>query len=302
MNNEQEFASARFRKQRLIDMNNLFKAALLTGGAALAVKALDSRLEVTYHTVESRLIPSAFDGFKIVHLSDYHNDTVPQLMSEVRDENPDLIVCTGDMADDKGSYAPAVRLVEKLQTVAPCLMVSGNHDLWRNDFGSMEKEMNAAGAKFLHNERVFITKGDDKISVCGIDDPYICNEKKIKHYIKKAALDVSGYDGFEMLLFHRANLLDELTGFGFDLILAGHMHGGHMRIPGVGGVAAPRTSWQAGEGILFPRYFGGRFESDGTTMIVNRGLGNPMFIPRVFNRPEMIVIKLKKHIETFENL
>ena len=87
--------------------------------------------------------------------------------------------------------------------------------------------------------------------------------------------------------------MDELAGFGFDLVLSGHMHGGHVRIPGIGGVAAPRTSWQGGDNILFPRYFGGRFENDGTTMIVNRGLGNPMIIPRVFNRPELVVITLK---------
>lgn len=276
-------------------MKGLFKAALLVGGTALAVKALDTRLEVTYETVVSPKVPKSFDGFKIVHLSDYHNDTVPQLINEVREEAPDVIVCTGDMADDKGSYYPALRLVQKLQKIAPCLMVTGNHDVWRKDSDEMEQEMTETGARFLHNEQVFISKGDDKISVCGIDDPYSCMSKKVKDCIKDAARDVSGFEGFEILLFHRANLLDELTGFGFDLILSGHMHGGHMRVPGIGGVAAPRTSWQEGDRVLFPRYFGGRFENSGTTMIVNRGLGNPMLIPRVFNRPEMIVITLKNN-------
>lgn len=274
-------------------MNFLSKAALLAGGVALAVKALDTRLETTYYKIQSPHIPESFDGFRIVHLSDYHNDIVPQLVTEVRDEAPDLILCTGDMADDEGTYHPAVRLIEKLTKIAPCLMVTGNHDVWRSDFDDMEKEMNACGAEFLHNEQRFIQRGDDRISICGIDDPYLCTEQKVKTFIKKSAEAVSGFDGFEIALFHRANLLDELTGYGFDLILSGHMHGGHMRIPGIGGIAAPRTSWQEGDSILFPRYFGGRFENDGTTMIVNRGLGNPMIIPRVFNRPEMVVITLK---------
>ena len=274
-------------------MNFLTKAALLAGGAAFAVKALDSRLETTHYDIVSPNIPESFDGYRIAHLSDYHNDTVPELVSTVRDEAPDIILCTGDMADDKGSYKPAVHLVEKLMKIAPCFMVTGNHDVWRSDFSEMEKEMNAAGADFLHNEQRFITKGEGRISLSGIDDPYLCTEQKVKNYLRNSVETVSGFDGYEILLFHRANLLDELTGYGIDLILSGHMHGGHMRIPGIGGVAAPRTSWQEGENILFPRYFGGRFDSDGTTMIVNRGLGNPMIIPRVFNRPELVVITLK---------
>ncbi len=277
-------------------MKFLTKAALIAGGAAFAVKALDSRLETTYYTVESSHIPGSFDGFRIVHLSDYHNDTVPELISEVRDEAPDIILCTGDMSDDKGSYKPAVRLIERLTKIAPCLMVTGNHDVWRSDFSEMEKEMNEAGAEFLHNEQRFITKDGERISISGIDDPYLCTEQKVKSFLRESAEKITGFDGFEILLFHRANLLDHLTGYGIDLILSGHMHGGHVRIPGVGGVAAPRTSWQEGDNILFPRYFGGRFESDGTTMIVNRGLGNPMIIPRVFNRPELVVVTLKSKL------
>lgn len=277
-------------------MKFLTKAALIAGGAAFAVKALDSRLETTYYTVESSHIPGSFDGFRIVHLSDYHNDTVPELISEVRDEAPDIILCTGDMSDDKGSYKPAVRLIERLTKIAPCLMVTGNHDVWRSDFSEMEKEMNEAGAEFLHNEQRFITKDGERISISGIDDPYLCTEQKVKSFLRESAEKITGFDGFEILLFHRANLLDHLTGYGIDLILSGHMHGGHVRIPGIGGVAAPRTSWQEGDNILFPRYFGGRFESDGTTMIVNRGLGNPMIIPRVFNRPELVVVTLKSKL------
>lgn len=274
-------------------MKFLLKAAIAASGIAAAVKALDTRLEITYQKVSSNKLPKNFDGFKIVHLSDYHNDLIPELVSHVRDEKPDLIVCTGDMADDKGPYIPALKLIEKMQNIAPCLMVTGNHDLWRSDFAVMEKEMSASGARFLRNSRVFITRGGEKIAISGIDDPYICRTSKIKECIKNAAGSLGEFDGFEVLLFHRANLLDEFADFDFDLILSGHMHGGHMRIPGIGGLASPRTSWAGGENILFPKYFGGRFENDNTVMIVNRGLGNPTPIPRLFNRPEMIVVELK---------
>ena len=273
-------------------MKSFLRGAALAGGALLAVKALDTRLEVTSYDIKSNKIPKSFDGYKIIHLSDYHNDTVPELIWEIRDENPDIIVCTGDMADDKGTYIPALRLTEKLAKIAPCYMVTGNHDLWRGDYSKMEEDMQRVGAYFLHNERIFISKNSEKIALSGIDDPFYSGNSRIKPYLSNAAGKVSGFDGYNILLFHRANLLDEFTGYGFDLILSGHMHGGHVRIPGVGGVASPRSSWQDSENILFPKYFGGMFKVDDTTMIVNRGLGNPTIIPRVFNRPEMIVITL----------
>ncbi len=275
-------------------MNKLLKTALIAGGVLTAVKGLDTRLETTYYTVESPNLPEEFDGFKIVHLSDYHNDSVPNLIEEVQGQKPDIIVCTGDMADDKGTYAPALNLVERLLNIAPVFMVTGNHDLWRHDFEKMHDEMTSAGARFLRNERVFITKGESRISLLGIDDPFACEEKKIKKYLRTEAEKLSEYDGYEILLFHRANLLDEFSDYSFDLILSGHMHGGHVRIPGIGGVAAPRSSLNGGERLLFPRYFGGRFKNGNTEMIVNRGLGNPTPIPRLFNRPELVSITLRK--------
>ena len=95
-------------------MNNFLKGALLAGGALVALKGIDSRLEITYENVVSPSLPEEFDGCRIVHISDYHNDTIPNLVSEIKDICPDYIVCTGDMADDKGSYYPAVALAEKL--------------------------------------------------------------------------------------------------------------------------------------------------------------------------------------------
>lgn len=277
-------------------MNKLLKTALFAGGALAAVKGLDTRLEVTYETVESAALPEEFDGYKIVHLSDYHNDAIPALMPEVREAEPDLIVCTGDMADDKGTYMPALNLVERLVKTAPCIMVTGNHDLWRGDYEKMEKEMTEAGARFLHNERVFVSRNGEKLAITGIDDPFACEEKRITSYLRRTKEKLSEYDGFEILLFHRANLLDEFADCSFDLILSGHMHGGQVRIPMLGGLAAPRSSYSSKESVFFPRYFGGRYEMNGTVMIVNRGLGNPTVIPRLFNRPEMIVITLKKKV------
>lgn len=274
-------------------MNKLFKTALFAGGVVAAIKGLDTRYEITYEEVVSSSLPKNFDGYRIVHLSDFHNDSNPELLPIIRELEPDIILCTGDMADDEGSYFPALNLIKGLVKMAPCLMVTGNHDVWRGDSDEMEKEMLEAGARFLHNKRVYIARGDEKIAISGIDDPFSLDSDKIETFISEKLDELSEYDGFEIMMFHRAKHLDSFEGTSFDLILSGHMHGGHVRIPGIGGVSAPRSSFSGKERCIFPKYFGGRYERDNTVMIVSRGMGNPMIIPRVFNRPEIVVVTLK---------
>ena len=75
--------------------------------------------------------------------------------------------------------------------------------------------------------------------------------------------------------------------FPIDLVFSGHAHGGQVRIPFVGGLVAPNQG-------LFPEYTSGKHVVDQTTMIVNRGLGNSIIPIRVFNRPEIVVVTLKR--------
>ena len=93
---------------------------------------------------------------------------------------------------------------------------------------------------------------------------------------------------YTILLAHRPEELELYASLGFDLVLTGHAHGGQWRIPGVlNGLYAPDQG-------LFPRYAGGRYELDGTVMIVSRGLARESTrVPRFYNRPELVMIELK---------
>lgn len=273
-------------------MKKLLKNLCIAGGVLCAVKGLDNRLEITYHTITSPALPENFDGFRIVQLSDFHCDSIAGLSQEVKILKPDIIVFTGDMVHDTGSYTPIIALTESLVKIAPVYMVTGNHDLWRNDFNTIEQELKDLGAVFLHNERVTIKIGDERIALTGIDDPFTRESKKVSQKIENALKSVASWEGYDILLFHRANLLDQLKDCGFDLILSGHMHGGQIRIPGKGGLVSPKSSFGSGTPMFFPKYFGGRYKHKNTDMIVSRGLGNPMIIPRIFNRPELVVAEL----------
>lgn len=274
-------------------MKKIIKNLALAGGILCIVKGLDDRLETTHYLMESPEIPEEFNGFRILQFSDLHADSIPGLVDEIRNEAPDIIVSTGDLVHDKGSYAQGVRICKRLLEIAPVFAVSGNHDLWRADYNELERELTDIGVKTLHNERVELQKGNAKIGLSGIDDPFSRDNARIKQTIKQSLRDLPKYDGYDILLFHRANLLDLLKNHGFDLILSGHMHGGQFRLPlGGRGVISPKSSWNSSK-LFFPKYFAGHYNSKKTQMIVNRGVGNPMIIPRLFNRPELTVVTLK---------
>lgn len=263
--------------------------------ATLAVaKGLDNRLEISHYRVKSDELPTEFDGFRIVHISDFHCDKTAGLIDAIRNERPDIICATGDMAHDTGSFEPFINLLQAIINIAPVYIVSGNHDVWRSDYKEMVKRCRNLGAIYLEDERVFINKGEDKIAITGISDPFSSVGVTINENIDKSLEKLTNYDGYEVVLFHRANFLDKFKNRGYNLVLSGHMHGGQFRIPKVGGVVSPKTNFNDKTKIFFPKYFGGEYGDKNTKMIVSRGVGNPTFLPRVFNRPEICSITLNR--------
>lgn len=256
-------------------------------------QGLDKRLEITNYIVQSNKIPAEFNGFKIAQISDYHSDSVPGVTDAIRDIKPNLIVSTGDLADDDGSYLPALHLCERIAAIAPVYAVTGNHDVWRGDYGDFERDIENAGVKTLHNERVILESGGGNISLSGIDDPFTLNSARACETVRNNLSKIRRYDGYDILLFHRANLFDSVKDQGFDLILAGHMHGGQIRLPSGRGFVSPKSGWTGKRSVFFPKYSGGRYTSDSSEMLVSRGIGNPMLIPRLFNRPELTVVTLQ---------
>lgn len=273
--------------------SKIIKSAAIAGGILFALKGLDDRLETTHYTISSEKIPEEFDGFRIVHVSDLHAAVIPGIVDEIRSEKPDIVVFTGDMADDKGSYDPAVRFADKIIDIAPVYNVTGNHDLYRTDYTKYQTELDETGVRTLRDETVRLNRGGVEIALSGIDDPFSEDGKTIYENINRSINAVESFDGYHILLFHRANHMDAFKDKGFDLVLSGHMHGGQIRLPNGRGMCNPKSSWGCGTPLLFPKYFAGHYRYNGTDMIVNRGLGNPMILPRLFNRPEITVVILR---------
>lgn len=247
-----------------------------------------------YH-LSFKNLPDAFSGFKIAHISDPHSKPARGIAEIVRDANPDITVITGDLLnDDERTTVEIDELIAKLIKTSPVYFISGNHDLWRIDHKEIFRKYEDMGAVFMDNKTVIIEKNGEKIAISGAPDPFSRLPERIFENTKNSLDTLEKIDGFNILLFHRANLFEQIKNYGYDLILSGHMHGGQIRLPKIGGVLAPSSAMLSGTRMLFPKYTGGAVTDKDATMIVNRGVGNTLPMPRLGNAPEVGIITLFK--------
>ena len=249
--------------------------------------------DITHYTVRSEKIPSAFDGFRILHLSDFHNGSEKKIYSVLEKNHFDAVFITGDMTDDDKDDENFFKLLSFLLKKKPVYIIPGNHDSRRPDSKNLYKRLSDTDAVFLCNNSSIIEKNGAQITVHGINDPGRAVKDSLNNQLKASLSSLKRRDGYEILLFHRANKLDLLNGMGFDLVLSGHMHGGHIRIPFLGGLFSPLSSIRDHGRFLFPAYTNGLYKKEDSLYIVNRGMSNPMKIPRFFNSPEIVIITLE---------
>ena len=234
------------------------------------------------------------NGYKIAHISDYHNTHNKFLndavLSSLKEEKPDIIVLTGDLVDcRKTDIEKGVDFASNIIEIAPVYYVTGNHECnisidGQSAFDNMIKDLKSLGVEVLRGEGTSITlPNDEKINIFGIDDPYFhCgSSSEIKYATDSLCsfLDVDKNE-YNILLAHHPEQLDIYSQYGFDLVYSGHAHGGQGRIFGLGLIAPDQG--------LFPKYTSGLYEENGTKLIVSRGIGNSIAPIRIFDRPHLI--------------
>ena len=251
-------------------------------------------LQVSIYTIESNKITTAFDGFKIAQISDFHNTKSKKLtidlVEEIKNSKLDIIVLTGDLIDSyKLNINTAISFVKKINNIAPVYYVTGNHEARIESYEELKDKLEENKVIILDGKLEIIKKDNGEINLIGIDDPsFNFNTYRDDSTIIQDSLVHIQYDKnkFNILLSHRPELIETYAKNNFDLVLSGHAHGGQIRIPFIGGLIAPNQG-------LFPKYTSGIYEMDNTKMIVSRGIGNSILPFRVNNRPELVVIELK---------
>ena len=253
-------------------------------------------LEIYKYNVKSEDIPSEFDNFRIVQISDLHNaefgENNEKLLLMLKQADADIIAITGDMIDSRNTDVDvAISFAQKAVNIAPVYYVNGNHESRvLGEYEKLKQGLTDAGVTILENSSADITIGDETISLIGINDPTFrmelvddTTEQNIAHQLVNVIPD---NDNYKVLLAHRPEYFDVYAG-NVDLVLSGHAHGGQFRIPFIGGLVAP------GQGF-FPEYYEGSHIKENTEMIVSRGIGNSIIPFRINNKPEIIVAELTK--------
>lgn len=262
--------------------------ALIAAAAAFLIKDSREDLEISRYEVKSQKLPESFDGFKIVQLSDLHGAEFGEdgmgLVEKVKELEPDIIALTGDFVTDEGDLAAVKKLAGRLTELCPVYFVSGNHEFGSGLAIKVRNILERAGVKYLSNEYLTINRGEDEILLGGVEDPLAYADMLSPDELAQKMNDAAP-DAFKILLGHRNYWMTEYPELPVDLIFCGHAHGGLIRIPGVGGLIGTDRR-------LFPDFDAGEYNNGRYTLIVSRGLGNSVPIPRVFNRPEIVCVEL----------
>ncbi len=262
--------------------------ALIAAAAAFLIKDSRDDLEISRYEVASQKLPESFDGFKIVQLSDLHGaefgEDGMELVEKVKELEPDMIALTGDFVTDEGDLAAVKKLAGRLTELCPVYFVSGNHEFGSGLAVKVRNILERAGVKYLSNEYLTISRGEDGILLGGVEDPLAYADMLSPDELAQKMNDAAP-DAFKILLGHRNYWMTEYPELPVDLIFCGHAHGGLIRIPGVGGLIGTDRR-------LFPDFDAGQFNNGRYTLIVSRGLGNSVPIPRIFNRPEIVCVEL----------
>lgn len=236
-----------------------------------------------------------------VLLSDLHNKSFgkqnERLLKKIEELAPDAILTAGDMLTSaKGEkYHVAASLLERLGAEYPVYYGMGNHEhrmglnpeQYGNIYGTYMEILHKSGIDPLINENVDLVSAN--INICGLqlDRCYYGKFRKYPmqgNYLRDT-LGAPKKDKFQILIAHNPDYFEEYAEWGADLVVSGHVHGGLMRLPLLGGVVSPRLT-------LFPKYDGGRYEQGESVMILSRGLGTHTLPIRIFNPGELIVIHL----------
>ena len=254
-------------------------------------------LTVTNFTVTSDKITSPF---RMVLISDLHDHSFgsgnEKLLEKIQDQSPDLIIVDGDMINgDSENDDVAVELVRSLVKIAPIYYSLGNHEYYYMEDGNddLQDDLEEAGAVVLNYQIVDIEVNGNAIRLGGLYEYGFDTSMQSEEENQKAVSYLEEYvetDRYLVMCAHRPESFypwDMADQWGIDLVLSGHLHGGQVIIPGVGGL------YNSLDGF-FPKFDYGQYKLGDSDMVITRGLGsNPKMLPRFNNPPEIAVVEVR---------
>jgi uncharacterized protein len=258
--------------------HSLIRGALMLTGLYWRGLSNSAKVALKHNRIVARELPTPFDGFTILHISDFHVEMSEAAMARVaellRGQSYDISVLTGDYrAQTFGPYADALAGVASLRQHlnGPVYGVLGNHDTI-----CMVPALEEMGIRMLLNEQVKIGRGGGVIHLAGVDDAHFYRMDNIE----KAAHGIP-HDAFSILLSHTPEIYRQAAHADFNVLLSGHTHGGQMCLPG----GIPITL-----NCVLPRSMGnGSFKHHDMIGYTSAGAG-ACIVPARFNCPPEVTL------------
>lgn len=289
--------------KRLVKMTAIVCGAALLGLLWLAW-AGSNFIQLSHYRVSVERLPESFqEELRIVHISDLHGKEFgknnERLARAIAALEPDLILASGDLISSRGDDGSAfINLLKELKGLCPVYCSLGNHEqILRMGTGAeryenFTRQLRERGAVLLDNERVVLDWDGTPVAIYGLT-------AMLYHY---SGRNTAPWDGglltaefieeaigrpqeseLTILLAHNPKYFPEYARWGADLVFSGHVHGGVIRLPYLGGLFSPDLTF-------FPPYDAGLYSQGKTQMHVSRGLGNSVIPVRIFNRPDVSLV------------
>lgn len=280
-------------------MKKVIKVLLIAVIILIFLCLIDIWISYNWLTVSNFTVTSSkiSEPFRIVLVSDLHNhefgSSNAKLVERIQEQSPDLVIIDGDMINgDSENDNVAVEVVRALSETAPVYYSLGNHEYDYIDAGHEEltEDLEEAGAVVLNYQSLDAEVNVNPIRLGGLYEYGFESGMQSEEENERAVSYLEEYtdtDRYLIMCAHRPESFypwDYADTWGIDLVLSGHLHGGQVIIPGLGGL------YNSLDGF-FAEYDYGQYKLGSSDMIITRGLGsNPKILPRFNNPPEIAVV------------
>ncbi|MFZ3579676.1 metallophosphoesterase [Virgibacillus sp. DJP39] len=260
----------------------------LSGGTYYYAREIEpTLLDIQQETLTSVKLSPEFNNFKIVQFSDTHIgfhyslQQLEKLVQTINNQNPDIIVFTGDLVDAPNNYnwnTTLIRILGSLEAEYGKYWIYGNHDHGGYGTNIMRNVMDQSGFNLLQNQHTTIVKGEESFVLAGIDDVMLGNPNLGK------TLQQADPSLFTILLAHEPDFALQTINYDVDVQLSGHSHGGQIRLPIIGHLYTP---------MYAQKYVKGKYQLNHLTLYVTKGIGTTRLPYRFLCKPDIYVYTLK---------
>ncbi len=262
-------------------------------------------MDIKTYEVKTDKLKASERPLRLVLLADLHNrlwgEKQKNLLEAIDGLQGDMILCAGDMILGKEQVS-AENTIELFRGLAkrriPMYYANGNHEsrvrqmlsIYGKQYLQYARQLRDFGVQLLENETAVTRYGSMQVKIHGYELPLVYYRKlnRLPYDTRdlRQKLGRTGDGAYHILLAHNPVYFDTYVRWGADLTLSGHLHGGVIRIPGIGGLISPQVK-------LFPKFDRGLFEENGKYMVVSAGLGEHTIPIRIFNPNELVCVEVK---------